>query len=729
MNTLPELRKFLVDEGMLDQPLPKIIQPFIEALANSEIDIPLQAKVLVITTWLHIFATQFKTKVNYRNSDSPLTSIGFLFSPSGSGKDLTYNGVKRLFSKAMDKIDNIIFENYLALKQVDKELRAPALEMGFSTSEGMLANIAVTHQMTMGEPFIYSGEFIAEYKANPNTDTLLRDIIEISGTGEKQAKQLKGYSNQVGKIRGCGLTSLFASDISEIYQDPTLLTRLKAFFAKGLARRSSVVLIKSIKRKTISDIDFTKLTDTIIQTEAKVYELAQKLTDRIESIANDLIDNNKIGYVYKLSQDVRLKILQYSRFNEFDAADLETKTLDKNGIKLTQAMMRDKDFRAIKLAAAIAFLKKEETLSTESLLDAIAITEYLSQGMKEFEVELNKNTTDIFVDFCNQNGTGTTEYKAADLIKSGFLTQRTYSQAQLTNLATLANQIDSNSIYEVTKDMIIHNKLVLYQDFTMTYKPMEGMSKEARSRHTATGLTCIKFDTFDDVKRVLITDCCYAGFRFREGHRNKENLISKTSVLIFDIDDTVIDYKQFSHMISGINHHIALTSDPSNEYKYRIILELDREYDIPEKYYTKLMKQVKKEHLLDIPIDILGPAQIFYGYADRPIISAISEGNALCIKEMLSQLMAQKEAPTLTLKEKKAILEGDYLDNFAWAIASPEGQRSLNLIRVINTSFDYGATKEKTREIVLAVNNSFTTPFDEAELSRHIYPHLNKKYN
>ena len=43
MNTLPELRKFLVDEGMLDQPLPKIIQPFIEALANSEIDIPFQA--------------------------------------------------------------------------------------------------------------------------------------------------------------------------------------------------------------------------------------------------------------------------------------------------------------------------------------------------------------------------------------------------------------------------------------------------------------------------------------------------------------------------------------------------------------------------------------------------------------------------------------------------------------------------------------------------------------
>lgn len=731
MNTIDELKSYLVSKKILEQPLPKIIAQFLQALENKEIEIPEQAKVLVIVTWLQIFASQFKIKVNYRNTNIPLTAIGFLFSPSGSGKDLTYNGVKKLFSKAMDRIDNTIYEQYKFVKQTEKELRPPMLEMGFSTSEGMLANIAVTHKMNMGEPFIYSGEFISEYKANPNSDQLLRDIIEISGTGEKQSKQLKSYSNQTGKITGCGLNSLFASDISEIYQNPTLLASLKVFFQKGLARRSSVVLIKEIKRKSIAETDFDFLTSNIVETEQRTYELQEKLTNRIDEICYNLLENNKVGHIYTLSDETRKILLQYKKYNEFDSYDLEQNTLDKQAIRLLQSSMGDKDFRAIKLAAAIALLKQEDELSTESLLNAIAVTEYLANGMKAFEVELNKNLNDIFVDYCNQNSNGgNTEYKAADLIKSGFLTQRNLSKVQISNLAMLANQIDKDSLYEADDETITHIKLVNHKNFTMTYKALPNMSKEARSKFTADNLEVIKFDNFGDIAKVLSTDCCFSGFTFKDGHRNNENLITKTNILVFDVDESAVDYEQFHHMIMHLNHHIAQTSNASNKFKYRIILELDREYDIPMKHYRKLIQHIRKNYLLDLPVDMLVAAQIFYGYEGRTVLTANNSGNELNLKDVLAQLLAEKDKPTtISQKEKKAILEGDYIDNFAWAINSHVGQRSLNLIRVINAACDYGATLEKCREIVETINNSFVEPLTSRDLEKHIFPHLKKKYD
>lgn len=711
--------------NLFNKQLPPIINTFLDVLDTKGIDVPRDIKIAMITFWLSVFATQFKIKVQYRNI-VPLNCLFFVFAPSATGKDLTYTQLKSLFKESLDVINEEIAIRYEKLKAQGelKDTPLPNLEIGFSTSEGMLHNIATLNLFGLGESFIYSGEFTSEFISNPNCSTMFRDLNELVGTGIKAVKQIKDSTRQTARIDGSGLSALLATDMSRLVSDNNLLTKLKAFFQEGLARRSNIVLIKDIKKEEISN--FFEYMEQELDNTTKHETLKNKLIDKLKERAKKLIDNNLMGHTYTLNKKCQKLMFMYSHYLTKLVDNMKKEALNKETIRLYALHKRDNEFRAVRLASAIALLKNDLELNTSHLISAIQIIEYLNDGMVALETELNKTIPDLFVEFCNLNTTHQkVDYKASDLLKAGFINSKTNVKTPLENLCIFANQIDENSFYETDGKTVTHTKLCITPNFNLSYKELDGIPKENRHTLTATEFFAREFKSFDDIKTVLNTDCAYSNFTFRDGKRNNQSIDTLSSIFIFDIDCSHISYRQFHNLIKHINHHIAKTSNEANDYKFRVIVELDRQYNLDMKYYTKIRQYIVKNYLLNIPVDKLAIAQAYYGYKGREVLSVTNQ-QKINLKHILNEITQEQPKKELTLKERKQILADTQLSTFSYAINIKEGGRSNMLIRLINHLKDLEAPYDRAKEIVNIINDTYEPRLTDDELNKYIYPHLNK---
>lgn len=721
-----KIKQYLNKEHIFDKKIPNIVQTFIDAMDFKGIDVPNDIKVAMVTFWLSVFSTQFRIKVNYRNI-VPLNSLFFIFAPSSTGKDLTYTQLRNIFQESLDIIYEQIDSRFNAIKEKDDNLVRPALEVGFSTSEGLLKNISTLSLLGIGETFIYSGEFVSEFVSNPNSSTMIRDLVELVGTGIKHQKQVKTEALQTKKIEGSGLSAMFATDLSRVSGDTNLLTKFKLIFREGLARRSNVVLIKEIERQEI--VDFFAYMNEDLNKEAHQETLRQKVIAKIKSRTKELIESNMMGHTYELDRECRELMYIYTGYLNRYVEDLKKSINNKELISLYVLHKKDNEFRTIRLASSIALLKGDMTLKREHIVDAIKLIEYLNIGMQEFEKELNKTLPDIFVDFCSINKTDepTKEYTAAELHKAGFITSRIVKNS-LNDLCLFANQIDKNSFYETDGKIITHTQLIENIDgFDMSFKDMTGLSKEQRHTLTANGFNKKHFNTFADIKEVLSNDCAYSNFTFKDGHRSNDNIETMSSLFVFDIDNSHIPYNLFHKLIKDINHHIAKTSDDTNPNKFRVIVELDKKYNLDIRYYSKIREYILKNYLLNITSDKLSIAQAYYGYKEREVLS-VTDKKKIPLKEIMTHIQLIANQKALSKQEKQSMLNDTQLTPFAYALNRGKGERNLMLIRVLNHLRDLDATYEQAKEIIIKINETYEPELTDEELEKMIFPHLNKHF-
>ena len=711
--------------GIFNKQLPKFIDSFLCGVDTKGIDVPKDIKIAMITFWLSVFATQFKIKVHYRNI-VPLNSLFFVFAPSSTGKDLTYGQIKKLFQEALDIINAEIAKRYELLDKDEKsKIPLPSIEIGISTSEGMLQNIATLNLFGIGEAFIYSGEFTSEFISNPLCAPIFRDLNELVGNGIKNAKQLKDHTKQTARIEGSGLSALLATDISRICMDNNLLTKLRALFQEGLARRSNIVLIKETSKEEIED--FFEYMNTCMEKERQNVTIANKLTQKLKERTKEIISKNLMGHTYTLDRSCSELMFMYSHYLQRYVNDLEKETTPKETIKLFLLHKKDNEFRAVRLASAIAVLKGGTNLKREHLIEAIQLIEYLNEGMFSFEKELNKQIHDLLVEFCNSHNSKTINtYTASDLMRAGFINAKSQLKQSLENLCLLANQSDENSFYETDGRVIKHTKLTEKASYVLSYKELKGIPKEQRHTQISTEFYPREFESFEAIKEVLSTDCAYCSFTFKDGKRGNANIDGLSSIFVFDIDSSYISYRQFHNLIKEINHHIAKTSDDSNDFKFRVIIELDRKYNLDIKYYSQIRSFIVKTYLLNIPVDKLAISQAYYGYEGREVLS-VTDKNKFNLKFIFDKLQQKKEKE-LTLKERNEKLNDKDLTEFAWAINRDVGERNLTLIRVLNQCKDLDASYSKAKEIMEAINNTFENKLTEEELQRTIIPHLDKHF-
>ncbi len=232
--------------------------------------------------------------------------------------------------------------------------------------------------------------------------------------------------------------------------------------------------------------------------------------------------------------------------------------------------------------------------------------------------------------------------------------------------------------------------------------------------------------TFEDIGDLLTMNAAYSNFQFKDGIRDKDQIIGGTSWVILDIDTSIITDTEAHLILEGINHYVVRTSDKSNEFKFRVILQLDTVVEMKAQQWKYFIEEISNE--IGLVSDPVPQSQLYFSYAGRTILSEL-DGEPLETKNFIirsSTKLRDKPKPvTYTTKQQKSLLD-DPLETFNWAFNASNGDGSRSMIRAALYAKDLGANQEYIINLMYKINEYWTSPMEESRLENTIISQIRR---
>ena len=269
-------------------------------------------------------------------------------------------------------------------------------------------------------------------------------------------------------------------------------------------------------------------------------------------------------------------------------------------------------------------------------------------------------------------------------------------------LIQLATSYDKTGIYTVCDEGICYESIQLTNVSGVSFVECSG-TKEHRMQRCSIGYKFYE-TTFSELADMLHEDLAYSPFHFKDGKRGKDYIIGGCKWIYLDIDDSTITDEECHFILQDVNHHIARTSDNTNPFKFRILLELDALVDLTDKQLVPFVRSISES--LSLTSDPLPRSQIAFSYSGREVLSVV-DASPIEVKEHLLVATSTEERPTPpkpTTAQAKALL-ADEFNTFEFAFNATPGNRYRSLIRAALLSHDLNNTKEATVELVHSINN------------------------
>ena len=168
---------------------------------------------------------------------------------------------------------------------------------------------------------------------------------------------------------------------------------------------------------------------------------------------------------------------------------------------------------------------------------------------------------------------------------------------------------------------------------TISTRSVPGFSKA--DREFITHFTHYRAMPFSKLTQLLDSDNCYSAFSFIGGKRSTDNICSNASFVVLDIDHTPISiHERFEQIYDeGLSFIIGTTSDPTNLYRYRLLLPLSRPVTADE--YRLLVHGIRDLGLVsDLDIASAKPAQQFFSYK-HSLVKSYLDGTELIVDDYL----------------------------------------------------------------------------------------------
>jgi len=236
---------------------------------------------------------------------------------------------------------------------------------------------------------------------------------------------------------------------------------------------------------------------------------------------------------------------------------------------------------------------------------------------------------------------------------------------------------------------------------------------------------------FKDLRNLLSNDVGFNNFKFKKAedaiydkqkHPNAQgrirglaNIEGGCSWLWIDVDDTLVEAKKMHNILNNINHHLALTSNRNNKYKYRIIVELDRKLTITREEWKPFMQAISR-YLGVGKIDKLAMSQVAFGYKSRTVLSVlhgekVNPTNALLKAKAEVAKKAEEDAVTYNISSKEAqrALDNPF-STFEFAYTAQVGDRWSTSMAAISKAKKLGASKEYIKELMYKINKFLDVP-------------------
>jgi hypothetical protein len=704
-------------------------------------------KATIAISHITLFASQFRRNIElWDGTPVPINSIAFIICDSGAGKDSSHRAAKRCFSAGYDILKKEMEKETKkrAIKKAETEgeelpdqyevykkymVPVPPVETSVTTGPGLVKLINDMEYHDLGSNSLYSGEFSDELSYNQDMIENIKILSELYDLGIKEVTYTKGQEFRSGAVDGQPMSALLIGSPTYLLYDEATKRKFQIAFMSKLARRSWFCYSpEKIPEEDFSNYDnpIQAMLESKEAVESKAKQARSMMKEGVEKITRYHMDKN--GVPITLDNDVFHLFEVYKRYNSELADSLPSR-------ESTSALIRRHlQWKALKLAGAFAIMDMADTITSDHYIEAMQFCELLDKDMAIFEYDLNKSYYERFADYIRTQVTidNKAEMSVHDIKKHGFLSNITKNKLQ--EMITLCAGYDKDGVYSIVGDStaVRYEPIIKTDVISISFKPIdikdldkaveEGNYDAIReSKNNISFATAYGYEvadtTFPELNDLLRGNFAYSSFQFQNGVRGKDNIIGSTKWIVFDVDDSLLSAEEAHFMLSDINHHIALSSDPNNYYKFRVLVELDSNVELSAIAWKHFSKIVSED--LAIKADPLPQSQIFFSYAGRPVYSVL-DAEPLVVRDYIMEAKEKEKSKENNIKltntsAKKALLQ-DPTTTFSFLFEAKNGEGSRSMIRAAYYAKDLGASLEETLELIQDANEYWEVPMESSRL-------------
>lgn len=246
----------------------------------------------------------------------------------------------------------------------------------------------------------------------------------------------------------------------------------------------------------------------------------------------------------------------------------------------------------------------------------------------------------------------------------------------------------------------------------LSVRPLPGFTKSERED--------IKFYTrfikceFQRLTQLLAKDYMYNPFGYLGMEQGLYNICSDASFVVLDVDytSTSIHDRLTQLTNEGLECILGTTSDPTNYFKYRILLPIDRPVNPQE--YRRLVAGIRSFGLVaDLDRASEKPSQKFYAYANSTVL--YNAGLPLTVADYL-----MPESECIQPQLSCSLELHDILNEFSTYSTAPPGSRTRYLLSAAFNLIERGADHKLLEQVILHLNQSFLVPKDINSVYRRV---------
>ena len=721
MSMLDMLEKEINKLNLFEGNMPEIVKAVADSIPSQTI--PQRMKIALAMSEIMLFTSQFRINIQHWNgSIIPINSIMFCIAKSGASKDSSLRAARKCFQIGYDRL-NYVRQDIAVNRAIEKATEAGCdvpdkfavykdyyvspnpLFAAISTAEGFIQHLNDLSDDGLGAGYIFSGEVGAELATNINLTECIKLISELYDEGSKEVKIIKTRETQSKEIKNLPVSALFIGSQDNLLYDEAIKKKFKTEFTTKLARRSFFVFVyEDMVSSEYGSIQEMLKAERVI--EDRAVENRKEVSEYIEELTPDLL--KKKNTTIKVSEEVRDLFGLYKRYNEAVASTID------NQFPITKLTRTHLQWKALKLSGALALVQGYDEIELDHYKAAVEFVELINDDVLFFEKELVKEPYELFADYAHKSALkGTYTMNLHALRKAGFIPIKGQSDTHMRELVKLVNSYDQNGTYRLDKDTIYFTEIVKTDKILLSFLPVTG-TKQQRGARCASGYECEELE-FADLEEMLEGDYAYSPFKFLNGVRGKENICSPCKWVVLDVDTSEITDAEAHIMLTEINHFIVRTSNKNNPNKFRVILELDAEIDIPDNQWQMFTRFIAED--LGLIIDNVAKSQIFFSYAGRDILKTL-DASPLATKpfvDKISDSISRKPKKEPSRKECSSMLD-DPFTTFQRAFDAPDGQGRRRLIWAARYAQELGCTKEYAQKLVKDISDYWVRSLPEKDL-------------
>jgi len=731
MTTLEMTKNYLTERGAFTPTIHEVVNITSQTIGG---DIPDHLKLSITLSELITLTSHLRKNIQlYDGTIVPCNAISISLAASGVSKDSSMNKVR----KALQPAYEVVNQRRKQLARQSAEQAAlddgqsseewlnyyespPALQVGLGTTEGMVKHFSMLEDSPLGAASINSSEVGSEIQTNQSFLDIVKTIAIGYDLGKVPIKVVKAAENRVGAIEHLPINALMFGSEDAILYDNFIKAKFRLMFNTQLARRSLFSFSKQrpVLRVYKSEKDLLKYHE-LQRTNSKIAQ------SNIENYLVEMVEFTTT-IPLTLSKGAQAAFDMYLEYNNNLSNDISPQ------LPITKLSRKHKQWLALKLSGNYTILDGEQEISEENYILAINTIEELAPDLEAFERELNKELYEQFVDYCRLHIGNDDKLSLSihELKKLGYLPATSNYQTKLDELLTLTSSYDAEGVYTRCNDGVCYEPIVKQDECGLSLLPFTKHEAESPSEFKQRmAKSCdsgyeLYESSFADLSGVLSQYSAYSPFLFKHGKRAKANLTGKTKWIVLDIDNSDITYEECNLLLSDFNHHIATTSDESNSFKFRVLLELDSLVDVSSDNWKYFIESIANE--LGLNADLLPKAQIYFAYASSNILS-VTDADTIEAKPHVinaSNHVKPEQPAKLSSKAKSAALK-DPRESFSFAYECTE-QGSLNLYKAAKMAKDLGATNDEIEALILDINAYWTVPMPIDRIERELFTQIRR---